>query len=1118
MPNVFAQMDGVATPASASAPANSNTPSGNVFQQMDDVENPPDTSNSWSSLGQNFLAGVAKIPGSFVNMIANSNPDAMPFQTRDAENAGRATSNRVLKATGLDKVRANTFLEKTAQGLGTVLPQTLIPGEGEISVANMLRNMMTGAAVVTGATGAQELAPDALKPAAALAGGLATAAITHTAPKLIGRAAGAVADAAAPVVAPIAARFSQGAAEAQAGALLAKRASDVGTVRDMLAQGPQEIVPGSQPTTFQQTGDEGLGSLEREVATKNPDLFAQRRGEQNEARVQSLSQVQQGGDPNALAGALNGQWRDLEAQTNQHVDNLLTKAQGAAANTGGNLTADEYGEQVRGAVQTAEDAARAREKGLWTAVDPHGDLTGNVTQTRGAANDIAEDIPKTAKPMSGEEGAIFDAAKAMPDLAPVQDLIALRSRVSTEMRNELITNGRSPSYARLTQLRSAIQDNLNNTISERIANEAPAVARGEISPANSTLAKLQEWQNEFYATRDATGDVGGASARAPAGKGTAKATGTDGTVVPAAGRSIGAAGIEGLSGDVGPLRDIRPPKEDLSNVVDANFTNGKVVGNETVPTESLVGGTSEGDNPARVSKIAEQMKSPKGYFERIIADQDGNVIEGQHRLAAAQQLGLRSVPIVRVRDLEAGLPKSEMTAAISAAGLKNSTQINQLIGRVGEAYAEMGSVAGVRREFEPPRGFEKPWEAALDEIAKTEKQPSYISPTFDAAGAERLAAATAATRDRARTFGQNPVGPVLAKAGASDLYKLQEARVPQRFFHPGPTGFNDMQALYRSVGQDRAVPIIQDYAASSLRRAAMRDDGTLDPRKYAAWKASHADALRALPDDIQKTFATAADASRAVTDATRLREITLKDAQKGAIGRIMGATNSDDVTRIVGGLFSGKTAVADMRELARVASKDPLAMEGLRQAVADHIAKRFISNTEAGTSGTNLIKADAFQSFVKQNRIALNAVFKPEEVANIEAIAADINRAKRSENAIKLPGGSNTAQDITGVRTHDQQSSPATRRFIDILGAGIGAHFGGPVGTFLGGFGADAIQSLRAAGVDRVDQLVTKAMLNPSVAKQLLSKAPTKATPKAGNGLARAIRATTASAALMASP
>lgn len=942
MPNVFAQMDGQAAPT-ASAPANSNAPSGNVFQQMDDAENPPASSTSWSSLGKNFLAGVEQIPGQVVEMLANANPDQMPFVTRDLANVGSKVDTKVGRITGLDpnKVPANTFPEKLSRGLGTVLPQTLIPGEGEVSVANMLKNMVTGALITTGATGAQELPlPKALKPVAAVAGGLATAVITHKAPKLIGRAAGAVADAAAPVVAPIAARFSQGAAEAQAGSLMTNRATDVGTVRDMLAKGPQEIVPGSRPTTFQQTGDEGLGSLEREVATKNPDLFAQRRGEQNAARVESLSQVQQGGDPNALAGALNGQWRDLDAQTSQHVDNLITKAQDAAAKTGGNLTADEYGEQVRGAVQSAEDAARAREKGLWSAVDPHGDLTGNVTQTRAAAADIASDLPKTAKPMSGEEGAIFDAARTMPDLAPVQDLIALRSRVSTEMRNELIANGRSPSYARLTQLRGAIQDNLNNTISERIANEAPAVARGEIAQNDSTLAKLQEWQNEFYRNRDATGDVGGASARAPSGAGTAQATGPDGTVVPPAGGFEGPSGASGLPGN---------------------------------------------------------------------------------------------------------------------------------------------------------------------------------APTFDAAGAERLAAATAATKDRARTFGMNPVGPILAKAGASDLYKLQEARVPQRFFHPGTTGFNDMQALYRSVGQDRAVPIIQDYAASSLRRAAMHEDGTLDPRKYAAWRAAHADSLRALPVDIQKTFATAADASRAVTDATRLREIALKDAQTGAIGRIMGATNSADVTRIVGQMFNSKTAVADFRELARVASKDPIAVQGLRQAVADHIAQRFISNTEAGTSGLTLIKADAFQSFVKQNRIALNSIFKPAEVQNIEAIAADINRAKRSENAIKLPGGSNTAQDLTGVRTHDRQASPAARRFIDIVAAGIGSHFAGPAGLWLGGFGADAIQSLRAAGIDRVDQLVTKAMLDPRVAKELLAKVPTKSTPRAGSGLARAIRAGIASASLMAS-
>jgi len=60
-------------------------------------------------------------------------------------------------------------------------------------------------------------------------------------------------------------------------------------------------------------------------------------------------------------------------------------------------------------------------------------------------------------------------------------------------------------------------------------------------------------------------------------------------------------------------------------------------------------------------------------------------------------------------------------------------------------------------------------------------------------------------------------------------------------------------------------------------------------------------------------------------------------------------------------------AVSAMSKLAGEAGKDPAAKEGLRKAVADYIMGWFISNTEAGTSGANLLKADALLSFVKDN-------------------------------------------------------------------------------------------------------------------------------------------------------
>lgn len=1029
--NIFAQMDeqqGVTPPP----------PSGNVFADMDTADNPKAPEGARTGILSNFRAGVTggltslagAIPETIDTMLhpvetavrvgrqlVTQKPQTRPF---DPDLATRAI-NANLGSENPENVIAMTPAERVARGAGAGLTAAVAPEAEGMTVGKMLFNATVGASAGAGGEEAAEFVPEPLKPVARVVGGLVTGLVTGGTMAATRTGAGIAADAAAPIRAGFGKAIPEGASPAETAAAnptastlaaqkLSNRATDVKSVREMLENGPQEIVPGSQPTTFQQTGDVGLGALEREVATKAPDQFATRRGEQNIARLEALQDVQKGGDPNAVAQALKSQFDDLDKITQDHVDNLVesatkaraslegrqesdlsgltervmksresleaknaasvagltAKAQNKANLIGGHATPDEYGEQVRTAIQTADDAERAREKGLWQAVDPHGDLTGNVVETRTAAEDVAKSLPKTAKPMSGEEAAIFDAAKDLPDLAPVQDLIALRSRVSTEMRNELFANGRSPSYARLTQLRGAIQSNLQNTISHQIVNEAKSVSRGTLAEEDTTLAKLREWQNDFYAKREAAGDVGAATARAPAEGATTRTAPDDGTVVPPTGGSEGSAGPEGLPGN---------------------------------------------------------------------------------------------------------------------------------------------------------------------------------APTFDEAGVARLATATASTKQRARTFGMNPIGPVIAKAGASDLYKIPEAKVPQRFFHPGQHGFSDMQALYKSIGIDRAIPIIQDYAALSLRRAAMREDGTLDPVKYQQWTSRHADSLRALPADVAAKFGAAARATnelrtttkageqalkenisqstktvaqaqaaakaelkahiataeKTISEANRAREQTLKQAQSGALGKLIGAPDAESVTRFVGGILGKPTAAADMKQLASAVEKDPLAKDGLRQAVADHIANKLISNTEAGASGRTLIKADQFQTFVKQNRQALSAVFTPAEMKNIEAIAADIQRAKRSENAVKLPGGSNTAQDLTGIRANDKKSSSLFKLALDALGAQVG----GAVGFIA----AHITQQMREAGIDRVDQLVTKAMLDPRLARELLKKVPEKPTGGSALTIGRALRA-----------
>lgn len=937
----------------------------NPFDRFDAVK--PQASSGLARVGlglRNVMEGVAGV-GDFASQAVNGPVNAIGealgvkgHLLSGPGDAGALTTLADKAADAMHLASPSTPAENVAGslirgGTGGLLTGGVpgATGAAETGLGLLLRDMAAGVTSAGSSEAAKAAGAGPLgQLAAGVVGGFAPAgaeAATLGAGRLASRAAE-----------PFVAAKSAEAAQAAAARALVARASDPEAAAASLEPGPSEIVPGSVPTTFQQTGDAGLGALEREVATRNPAPFAERRGEQNAARVQTLKSVQEGGDPNDVANYLKGQFDDLDATTQAHVTDLTEKAQTAAAATGGAGTPEDYGEQARSIAQEAEDSARSRERGLWKAIDPENNLTGNTVQTSAAAKEIASSLPPTAKPMSGEEAGIFNAAAEMPALSPVNDLIALRSRVSTEMRTELIANGNSPTYARLSQLRNAIQDNLASSVGQQIANETSGVARGAISPDDTIASKLRDWVNAYNKAKAGTGGAQSASAVSEAG----------------------------AAPNAGPHGAGLPPE----------------------------GGLGASDSSA----------------------------------------GLPG-------DAEPSLPHLD---DVQGATLPSSAGSSQTGG------------------LEPPT----------------------LTPTFDDEAATRLAAATVATKARARTFGAGPVGDTVRKAGASDLYRLPDGRVPGKFFHTGPTGYSDMKALYNAVGEAKALPVISDYAASSLRKAAVRDDGTMDPVKYARWINTHADSVRALPAELRAKFSNAASATQAVADAAQARTTALKTAQSGAIGKIMGLTDPTSVVKEVGRILESRMGPQEMARLVRSADS-PEAKAGLRQAVVDHIMNRYIGNTEAGVSGVNQFKADAFQTFVKSNRSALGKVLTPAEVNNIAAIAEDINRSNRSLNGVRLPGGSNTAQDILGATRGKQ--SVSSRSVLDIMGTLVGGVLHGPIGAVVGGVGAHALQAMRQAGVQRVDDILTQAMLHPAVARELLKKAPigAKATENTMRPLVRSL-------------
>ena len=158
---------------------------------------------------------------------------------------------------------------------------------------------------------------------------------------------------------------------------------------------------------------------------------------------------------------------------------------------------------------------------------------------------------------------------------------------------------------------------------------------------------------------------------------------------------------------------VQPTKENLADLLDANFDYGRVVGNKTISIKNLFGGVGDGvDDRRRVDDLVKAMQSENGYIERLVVDSKGNVVEGQHRLDALRKMGIDKVPVTVVEDMAENYPVSAMMEAGRANGLRGD-QAPQMLRQALEAIADSGSPAKALEEYTMPPSFSKAWEAVL---------------------------------------------------------------------------------------------------------------------------------------------------------------------------------------------------------------------------------------------------------------------------------------------------------------------------------------------------------------------------------------------------------------------
>ena len=334
------------------------------------------------------------------------------------------------------------------------------------------------------------------------------------------------------------------------------------------------------------------------------------------------------------------------------------------------------------------------------------------------------------------------------------------------------------------------------------------------------------------------------------------------------------------------------------------------------------------------------------------------------------------------------------------------------------------------------------------------------------------------------------MGPVLAERGG--LYRVGDSSVPNRFIN-SPEG---VQAALNAGAQPTTM---QDALVADLRRAATNPDGTLNVGKYQTWLRNRGGALQNFPD-LQQRLGNAATAQEAADTAAASAKAQTDAYQHGAARYFLNA----EPRQAVAAAFGGKTPAANFAQFSQLVAGDADAKAGLQRAIVDHMLGATQSSRLAGNTGVGELNPEAFQRYLATNRPALAAVFTPDQLSTMDAVAADLQRANLSITGNKIPGTPGTAQDLAAARS--SLLGNIVRR---VAGATAGYAFGGLHGAIEGALGGEAANAIRRAGIDQINKLVEDALLNPERARALLADYSPKTVSSIATRVRNAYGATT---------
>jgi hypothetical protein len=392
----------------------------------------------------------------------------------------------------------------------------------------------------------------------------------------VGRAAPVLDSAGQPMVDangnPLAATAGQ---QQLAGQRIHQAADDPNAVVDTLNNPAPPLVPGSQPTTFQATGDQGIGGLQRAMETNNGPAFIAHAGEQNAARVGAIQALSPEADPADVGAAFRAQLDAINAQGDAATTGNRATKQGAVAATGNPIAPQDAGAAVKGGVaanwaprlaaadravaageaiaagavdalggnpaQTDVQTEGTRQRGtleaikapvkveaseLFNTIDPNGTLALDQTNIGEAAQQLLDDpMLRAGGQLAAAEAPVLRYAAGIKGVQSFSDLRALMSNIKAAQRTIRADPGlgvKSQPFRRMTILRSATEDAVQQAVVDQAQRDVMASASGN-PPADggivARLAKIIQPEAEPANAAVPPGPVGGGASEPVAPRG-----------------------------------------------------------------------------------------------------------------------------------------------------------------------------------------------------------------------------------------------------------------------------------------------------------------------------------------------------------------------------------------------------------------------------------------------------------------------------------------------------------------------------------------------------------------------------------------------------------------------